>query len=354
MKKESISWETIFEVTKLAQDIATIGKETEQSNFWDDNEKAQKIFATLALLKRKVNDYAALKSLLDDAKCFIELVEEEASYEEHEKEINAYLNNLEQQLNELELKSLLSDKYDPSNCIFTLNAGAGGTDAQDWAQILLRMYLRWMEKHKYQYEIVETTYGDEAGIKSTTVLVKGEYAYGHLKNEIGVHRLVRLSPFNANNKRQTSFAAVDVVPEIETSFSDLQIDAQDLKIDTYRASGAGGQHVNKTDSAVRITHLPTGIVAQSQNSRSQSANKETALKILYARLQIKLEQEHKATIKELKADNKEIAWGNQIRSYVFHPYKQVKDLRTNVETSDLNAVMDGEIDRFIQANLKRK
>ncbi|MFC1617439.1 peptide chain release factor 2 [Candidatus Margulisiibacteriota bacterium] len=343
-----------LELEKVNKSIIELEQKTTAQDFWDDNEHAQAIFTKIASLKRKVDEFEALKALFEDAKCFLELVDEENSFEENQAEINSYIEQLSKQLNSLEIKSLLSGKYDRFNCIFTLNSGAGGTDAQDWAQMLLRMYLRWLEKQKYQYEIAETTYGDEAGIKSTTVLIKGEYVYGYLKNEIGVHRLVRLSPFNSNNKRQTSFAAVDVIPEIEKDFSDLQIGPEELKIETYRAQGAGGQHVNKTDSAVRITHLPSGLVAQSQNSRSQTNNKETAMKILMARIQKKLEDEHAKTIKDLKSGGKDIAWGNQIRSYVFHPYKLVKDLRTNVETSDVNGVMDGDINRFIEGNLRKK
>lgn len=258
---------------------------------------------------------------------------------------------LHQIVDDLEIETLLSDKYDRSNCIFSLNAGAGGTDAQDWTQILLRMYGRWFDKKGFKSTLIEETPGDEAGIKSCTIVVKGPFAYGLLKNEIGIHRLVRLSPFNANNKRQTSFAAVDVIPEINKDI-DLQIDPKDLKIDTYRASGAGGQHVNKTDSAVRITHLPTGLTAQSQASRSQISNRETALNILKSRLLQQLEKEKKEHLNELRQDAKDIGWGNQIRSYVFHPYKLVKDLRTQHERTDLNKVLDGHIDDFINAFLR--
>lgn len=251
-----------------------------------------------------------------------------------------------------EIRVMLSGKYDTAPCYFGINAGAGGTDAQDWAQLLFRMYVRWFEKKGYQYEILELMEGEEAGIKSATFSVSGEYAYGYLKNEAGVHRLVRLSPFNANSKRQTSFAAVDVTPKVDDGEIDIQIDPKDLKIDTYRSSGAGGQHVNKTDSAVRITHLPTGIVATSQASRSQIDNRETAMSLLKSRLQVVLERERKEKLQELRGNVTEIAWGNQIRSYVFHPYKLVKDLRTNYETSDVQAVMDGDLDPFINAKLK--
>jgi len=291
--------------------------------------------------------------LLDEVKVYLELLEE-SKEEEPDTIIEAQkvLEILIFEIDALELLSFLTGKYDKANCIFSLNSGAGGTDAQDWTQMLFRMYTRFFEKKGYEYEVVEYTLGDEAGIKSATLLLKGDLVYGYLKSEIGVHRMVRLSPFNANNKRQTSFAAVDVIPEIENLSKNIQIDTKDLKIDTYRASGAGGQHVNKTDSAVRITHIPTGMVAQSQASRSQGANKETAMKILTSRLVQKLETEHKEKVEELSAGNKEIAWGNQIRSYVFHPYQMVKDHRNNIETSNLQAVMDGDLDMFIEGFLR--
>jgi peptide chain release factor 2 len=283
---------------------------------------------------------------------FFELVDEGSESEENlTEEVGCLIETLGEKVEGLEVRSLLSDKYDTSDCFFSLNAGAGGTDAQDWAQMLLRMYTRWFEKKSYQFEIIDQAFGDEAGIKSVTINVKGDFAYGYLKNEIGIHRLVRLSPFNSNNKRQTSFAAVDIMPQIEHDNSDLEIDDKDLRVDTFRASGAGGQHVNKTDSAVRLTHIPTGIVAQSQNSRSQGANKETALAILKSRLAKLMAEQRKDTIKELRGEVKDIAWGSQIRSYVFHPYKLVKDLRTGEETSDVGGVMDGDLDGFIKANL---
>ena len=263
------------------------------------------------------------------------------------------IDELTNQLNTLEIEYLLSEKWDTLDCIFTINAGAGGTDAQDWAEMLLRMYTRWFENKGFKFELSEITAGDEAGIKSATILVSGDFCYGLCKNEIGIHRLVRQSPFNANAKRQTSFAAIDVVPQFNDDYKQITIDQKDLRIDTFRASGAGGQHINKTDSAVRITHLPTGIVAQSQAQRSQSANKETAMKILTARIISRLELEQKEKIDELKGSS-EIAWGNQIRSYVFHPYKMVKDHRTNTETSSINNVMDGNIDQFIESHLRLK
>jgi peptide chain release factor 2 len=294
-----------------------------------------------------VQDYQAVKTVGDDIAVYLDMAkEDELAMSEAQNLLGIY----KEQIDSLELCSILSEKHDKSDCIFSLNAGAGGTDAQDWTQMLYRMYTRWFDKKKYVYEIVDQTMGDEAGMKSVTILVKGLYAYGHIKNEIGIHRLVRISPFNANGKRQTSFAAVDVIPQVEEDVA-LEIDQKDLRIETFRASGAGGQHVNKTDSAVRITHIPTSVVAQSQASRSQISNRETAMKMLRSRLLVLMEKERKEKLEELRGDVREIAWGNQIRSYVFHPYKLVKDLRTQKETSDVQAVMDGDLDDFIKSHL---
>jgi peptide chain release factor 2 len=353
-KTKSIFWETIFEIAALKEKIRRLDAEISQDSFWQNNQKSQEILSNLSKLKNQLNDYEQLVQLVDEAVCFAELVEEEGKEDEHTTELSDYVHKIAELVDAQELKALLSGPYDAGNCILSLNAGAGGTDAQDWAQMLLRMYTRWLEKKRYNYEIVDFNYGEEAGLKSATIVVQGSFAYGHLKAEDGVHRLVRISPFNANSKRQTSFAALEVLPELEFEGANLELDPKDLKIDTFRAQGAGGQHINKTDSAVRITHLPTGLVAQSQNDRSQGANKEMALKILKARLLQLLQEEHKDKINDLKAKNKDIAWGNQIRSYVFHPYKLVKDLRTEVETSDVTKVMDGEIDMFIQAFLRLK
>ncbi len=266
-------------------------------------------------------------------------------------EVTELIESLEKTINTVEVECLLAHEWDNFNCIFSINAGAGGTDAQDWAEMLLRMYMRWFSNKNFKAELTEITAGEEAGIKSATLLVSGSFCYGLCKNEIGIHRLVRQSPFNANAKRQTSFAAIDVIPEFDDSFKQINIDTKDLRIDTYRASGAGGQHINKTDSAVRITHIPTGIVAQSQAQRSQTANKDTAMKILTSRIVTQLERQQTEKINELKS-NSDIAWGNQIRSYVFHPYKMVKDHRTNEETANIQKVMDGEIDKFIESHLR--
>lgn len=298
-----------------------------------------------------MQDFNDLNTDAEDIEVLLELFDESGD-ETLATEASELLTILGGKIEKLETQSLLSGKYDTFDCIFTINAGAGGTDAQDWAQMMLRMYTRWMEKNDYTVELLEETAGDEAGIKSATLSVSGTFAYGYLSTENGIHRLVRQSPFNSASKRQTSFAAVDVIPKLTADFSGVDIDTKDLKVDTFRASGAGGQHVNKTDSAVRITHLPTGLVAQSQNSRSQGANKETALLMLKSRLLTLMEKEHKDKVEELRGDSKDIGWGQQIRSYVFHPYKMVKDLRTNVETSNVGAVMDGELDAFIHAALR--
>ncbi len=328
-------------------------KEVLEPSFWEQNTEQEKIFRKLNTLKNEIQEFDDLAKLIDDTVCLAELLAETEDQEMLD-EFTKNSSDIEKKLNELELKTYLNGKFDQGNCIFTINAGAGGTDAQDWTEILFRMYTRWLDKKGFIYEIVESTLGEEAGIKSVTLIVSGPFAYGYLKNEVGVHRLVRLSPFNANAKRHTSFSAVDVIPQIPEGYRDIEIDTKDLKIDTYRASGAGGQHVNKTESAIRITHLPTGLVAQSQNSRSQTANKETAMQILKSRLMQKLEAQHLEQVKDLRSDDKDIAWGNQIRSYVYHPYKLVKDLRTNYETSDLQKVMDGDLDPFIMAFLKNQ
>ena len=251
----------------------------------------------------------------------------------------------------MSIKTLLNGKYDKNNAFLTLHSGAGGVDAQDWTEMLLRMYMRWGESNNFQVELIEEIYGDEAGIKGATIKISGEYVYGYLKSEKGIHRLVRISPFNANGKRQTSFASVEVLPEIE-SIEDIKINESDLKIDTYKASGAGGQHVNKTESAVRITHLKTGIVVQCQRERSQLSNKETAMKMLLSKLIELKERSHKEKLEDLTGDLKEIGFGSQIRSYTLHPYSLVKDHRINVETSDVTGVLDGKIDIFINKYIK--
>jgi peptide chain release factor 2 len=301
------------------------------------------------LLQKLVEDYDAVDSGLEDAAILIELGEE-AGDEQALKEVREALPDLEKKIGQMEFARMLSGEHDASNAIVSINAGAGGTEAQDWAEILLRMYLRWCERKGFKAEITEYQPGDEAGAKGVTFTVAGAYAYGYLKAEKGIHRLVRISPFDSNARRHTSFSSVFVFPELSDDV-DIEIQEKDLKVDTYRASGAGGQHVNKTDSAIRITHIPTGIVVSCQNQRSQHKNRSTAMKQLKARL-YELEMEKKENQAEaLAGEKKEIAWGSQIRSYVLHPYRMVKDHRTGHEVGNADAVLDGDLDGFIEAYL---
>ncbi len=331
--------------------VGELELESSKPDLWQNREKAQKILSELKGLEKIIGEWEGIRSQCEDLLTLTEASLEEKD-ESVEKEINNELIVLEEKVATLELTTLLSEEYDKNNAILSINAGAGGTDAQDWAQILLRMYSRWAEAKGFVLEIPEISYGEEAGIKSATLMVNGMYSYGYLKAENGVHRLVRLSPFNADAKRHTSFASVNVIPEISDEIQ-VEIDPSHLRVDTYRASGPGGQHVNKTDSAVRITHLPTGIVAQSQSDRSQHANREAAMKILKARLYELMLKERKEKIEELRGEFREIAWGNQIRSYVFHPYTMVKDHRTGIETSSVQKVIDGDIDNFIESYLRK-
>lgn len=319
--------------------------------FWDDHQKAQKAVKESKRLKLVVKNYKNLKQEWEDLLVLTELGIEESD-PSVEEEVKSNLEKLKAKLEQMRLSILLTGEYDSHNCILSLHAGAGGTEAQDWVEMLLRMYTRWAEKRGYRVKTLDILPGDEAGVKSVTVLVEGENAYGFLKSEKGIHRLVRISPFDASGRRHTSFASVDVMPEIDDDI-EIDINPDELKIETYRAGGAGGQHVNKTDSAVRITHIPTGIVVQCQNERSQHSNRETAMKILKARLFEKYQQEQQEKLDKIRGEQKDIAWGNQIRSYVFHPYNMVKDHRTNVEVGNVDGVMDGDIDVFINEYLKK-
>ena len=341
-----------FDLAGLRENLQVITKQTEAAGFWDDPEAAQSLLKKKKGLESRIERYDRLERGFQDTGELIELAEEMEDEDEAEA-IAASFRQLENQLEELKLDTLLSGKYDHNNAIISVHAGTGGVDAMDWAQMLYRMYSRWAEKKGYKVTLVDMQDDTEAGIKSATLIVEGESAYGYLKNEKGVHRLVRISPFNSAGKRQTSFAALEVMPEIEDDMT-VEIDPEDLRIDTYRSSGAGGQHVNKTDSAIRITHLPTHIVVTCQNERSQHQNKEMAMKILASRLMELKEQEHKENLKELKGDFSMITWGSQIRSYVFQPYTMVKDHRTGAEVGNVNAVMDGDIDYFINEKLKQK
>lgn len=320
----------------------------QEAGFWDDVQKAQEVTQEAKRVKDKIDKFKNLNERIDDVEVLKELMEE--NDEETAKEIISEVKALSKEIDTLKIETILSGEYDRNDVILTLHTGVGGSDANDWTEMLLRMYTRWCEKKGYSLETIDYLPGDEAGVKSVTLKVKGEFAYGYLKAEKGIHRLVRISPFNANGKRQTSFASVEVLPEL-TSDQDIEINPVDLRIDTYRAGGAGGQHVNKTESAVRITHIPTGIVVQCQNERSQFSNRDTAMGMLKSKLIELKERAHKEKIEDLTGELKDMGWGSQIRSYVFHPYSMVKDHRTNVETSNVNGVMDGDIDNFIIAYL---
>ncbi|MDU4847186.1 peptide chain release factor 2 [Clostridium neonatale] len=332
----------------LERKIHELECQMQEPNFWNDSKRAEEVTKESKALKDKITNFESLKSKIEDIDVLKEMAEE--GDEDSALEIIETIKFLEKEIEEYNIKVLLSGEYDKNNAILTLHVGVGGTDANDWTEMLLRMYTRWCEKHGYSVETIELLPGDEAGIKSATLKVTGEYAYGYLKAEKGIHRLVRISPFNANGKRQTSFASMEVLPEL-TKEQDIEIRPEDLQIDTYRASGAGGQHINKTESAVRITHIPTGLVVQCQNERSQFANKDTAMEMLKSKLVELKERAHKEKIEDLTGELKDMGWGSQIRSYVFHPYSMVKDHRTNIETSNVNAVMDGELDMFINGFL---
>ena len=321
-----------------------------QPDFWSDSQNSGKVLSEIKSLKQVVNDYNKLSSELKNLLEMIDLVTLEND-EDLALEIVKNTDKLEKEIEKLQLATYLSGKYDSNNAIVTIHPGAGGTESQDWADMLYRMYTRWAQKSNFDVNQIDYLEGDEAGLKSVTFEVIGENAYGYLKGEMGVHRLVRISPFDSNARRHTSFASIEVLPEI-TDDIELDINPDDLRVDTYRASGAGGQHVNKTSSAVRITHIPTNIVVQCQSERSQIQNRETAMKMLKSKLLDLKEKEHKDTIDDLKGVQHEIAWGSQIRSYVFCPYTMVKDHRTNYEVGNVQGVMDGDLDGFIESYLK--
>ena len=330
--------------------ITELDKSMEEPGFWDDPERSTKTVREAKNLKDTVDGYKHLEQQYEDIQVMIEM-----GYEENDPamipEIQEMLDEFVKELEELRTKTLLSGEYDGCNAILKLNAGAGGTEAMDWCSMLYRMYQRWADKKGFTTEVLDFLDGDEAGLKSITLQVNGENAYGYLKSEKGVHRLVRISPFNAAGKRQTSFVSCDVMPDIEEDL-DVEINPDDLRIDTYRSSGAGGQHINKTSSAIRITHLPTGIVVQCQNERSQFQNKDKAMQMLKAKLYLLKQQENAEKLSDIRGDVKDINFGNQIRSYVMQPYTLVKDHRTNAENGNVNAVMGGDIDLFISAYLK--
>ncbi len=331
--------------------LKSLESKTTELGFWDDQVESQKILSEISSLKSKIKDYKSLKENFDDIFTLAEMSSQEND-DTSTKEIESSFNKFKKDLENQTLATLLTGEYDNQNAILTFHAGAGGTEAQDWVEMLCRMYTHWAEKHKYKVKLLDCLDGEEAGFKSASILIEGKNAYGFLKGENGVHRLVRISPFDSSGRRHTSFASLEVIPEINDEIK-INISPEDIKMDVFRASGAGGQHVNKTSSAVRLTHIPTGIVVACQNERSQFQNRDTAMKILKSKLIEIKEREHLEKIEDIKGIQKEIAWGSQIRSYVFMPYTLVKDHRTSYEVGNVDSVMDGELDGFIQEYLKQ-
>jgi peptide chain release factor 2 len=343
--KSKLYW-SVFDLPVQEINLAELEKQSESPDLWNDPQSAQKLMKNISDLRSEITDWKKLESRIKDTLELTELKDEsmEADLEQEIKEIEILVS-------QKELTTLLSGKYDRGNALLTINAGAGGTDSQDWTAMLQRMYLRWAEKHKYSVQIMDINEGDEAGVKSVTIAIDGLYAYGYLHAEKGVHRLVRLSPFDTNRRRHTSFSQVEVLPQVEAD-SDIEVSDKELKIETFRAGGAGGQNVQKNDTAVRITHIPSGIVASCQNERSQTQNRDNALKVIKARLlEIKLKKEMEE-LAELRGEYQKAEWGSQIRSYVLHPYQMVKDHRTNHEVGNANSVLDGDLDGFIEAFLR--
>ena len=339
-------------IDSLKAEVEVLEKESAAPDFWDDMENSQKVMQKIGSLKAKVTGYESLKSDYEDALVMIELADEEGDLSLLD-DCTASVKDIETRVEDMTLSTLLSGEFDGKNALLTFHAGAGGTEAQDWAEMLFRMYNRWGERHGYKVSTLDYLDGDVAGIKSATILVEGENAYGYLKGEMGIHRLVRVSPFDSSGRRHTSFASVEVMPEIDDDVN-VEIREEDIKMDVYRASGAGGQKVNKTSSAVRLTHIPTGIVVSCQIERSQHQNREVAMRMLKSKLVEIKERENLERIEDIKGDQQEIAWGSQIRSYVFMPYTLAKDHRTGFEMGNITAVMDGDIDGFINAYLKQK
>ena len=339
----------VFDVDGKQKRVEELNKVTSQPDFWNDAEKAQSILREQSAFKGVIDSWEKHRADLEEARFFLDVAKDEKS-EEALNEAATKVTEVAKGMAQTELTQLLGGPDDRRNAIVSLHPGAGGTEAQDWAEILLRMYLRWCDRRGYRKEILEYQPGEEAGVKSVTLLVEGDYAYGYLKAEAGIHRLVRISPFDANSRRHTSFASVFVYPEVDDDIK-VEINEADLRVDTYRSSGAGGQHVNKTDSAVRLTHIPTGIVVACQNERSQHKNRAMAMKILKSRLYDLEIEKQKEKMETYHKTKKDIAWGSQIRSYVLHPYRMVKDHRTGVEVGNADAVLDGDLDQFVQAYL---
>ena len=342
----------LFDIPRLENELAELEKETSNPDFWNNSENTQKVLAKIKKIKNKYTKYKELEKEINNLIELAEMVKLEYD-EELAIDVTKNYKKQEKNLEKLELETLFSGKYDSNNAIVTIHPGAGGTESQDWAEMLYRMYTRWATKNEYDVKELDYLEGEEAGLKSVTFEIIGENAYGYMKSEKGVHRLVRISPFDAGGRRHTSFASVEVLPEI-TDDIEININPDDLRVDTYRASGAGGQHINKTSSAVRITHIPTNTVVACQSERSQIQNRETAMRMLKSKLLDLKEQEQKEKIEDLKGEQKDIAWGSQIRSYVFCPYTMVKDHRTNYEVGNVAGVMDGDLDGFMESYLKMK
>lgn len=338
------------DVQELRNEIKVMEGETSATNFWDDPKKSQEILSRISALKSKLSDYENLYSAYGDLCVLVDMADQENDVS-FLSDIQSEYKRIKSEIERQTLSTLLTGEYDSNNAILTFHAGAGGTEAQDWVEMLYRMYCRWGESHKYKVKMLDCLDGEEAGLKSASILVEGENAYGFLKGEAGVHRLVRISPFDASGRRHTSFASIEVMPEISDKI-EVEISSDDIKMDVFRSSGAGGQHVNKTSSAVRLTHIPTGIVVACQNERSQYQNRDMAMKMLKSKLIEIKEREHLEKIEDIKGVQKDIAWGSQIRSYVFMPYTLVKDHRTGFEVGNVIAVMDGDLDGFIYAYLK--
>jgi peptide chain release factor 2 len=346
LRRESkISW-CVFDFAQREQELGKLEKAAEKPDLWDDPDQAQKLMQRLARIREDVESWRALRQRTDDALELAQLEDESL-----QNGIEAELAAIQQELDRREFHALFSGRYDQEDAILAIHAGAGGTDSQDWTQMLMRMYLRWAERHNFKVDVLDTSEGEEAGIKSVTIAVDGEYAYGYLKSERGVHRLVRLSPYDSANRRHTSFSLVEVYPQVETA-DEINIDPSDLRIDTYRSAGAGGQNVQKNETAVRITHIPTGIVVTCQNERSQTQNKDNAMRVLRARLLDLKQQQQEQELAKIKGEHVQAEWGSQIRSYVLHPYQMVKDHRTDHETGDTGSVLDGDLDGFIEAYLR--
>ncbi|MGM0365326.1 MAG: peptide chain release factor 2 [Actinomycetota bacterium] len=351
IKEKIVFLGTVFEIGKKRKKLSSLQKETMQPDFWDDKDRARKIIGAVNSLKEIIDQYTEIEHRVEDAELALEILGQEED-KKVRSELEENLKALRNLAAHIEEKAILSGPYDAYPAVLNIHPGAGGTESQDWAEMLLRMYTRWMEKRKLNYRVVDLSAGDEAGIKNATLTVRGDNAYGLLKGEKGIHRLVRISPFDSSARRHTSFASVDVTPLFEDEV-DVDISKEDLKVDTFRSSGAGGQHVNVTDSAVRITHIPTGIVVSCQDERSQNLNRQTAMQILKSKLyQLELKKKEEE-LERVRGEKKDIGWGNQIRSYTLQPYQLIKDHRTGVEAGDVQSVLDGDIDEFIRGYLEK-